>query len=200
MNRELCLHTLHRTDKPFFFACDCGETTQQLCAVCQISVDTNVAKKCGGTCDSLICSRCMFDCTRTNDTSAQCHRCTKTKSLVFEDRYWGCSVRLFFVDTHNVQRVIGHMLQNIFLSKAAAFESVPKFLVACYPESKLVAELAKQFNAPESLDESDRKEIVLSVEDAYLGSERVRMEIHLKSLIKDSTNVLPKQLKPSTST
>ena len=185
---------LKQTKSAFFLQCDCGAFSQHLCVVCKSAVNSETAStsyKCSG-CSADICNRCVFDCGRVNDAT-QCDACATANGFRFDAKYWCVTLRLFFVNTQNVLKVDNHILQTLFNSTNKAMSAIPLFLCKYYADAPLIAALIAQLALP-TIDETIRREVCFSTNNVFYKSEHVRMEVHLKSMLLNGADFLPKQM------
>lgn len=185
---------LKKTKSAYFLQCDCGSFSQNLCVICKSIVNNEncaTSYKCSG-CNADLCNKCMFDCGRIND-AAQCDACATSNGFRFDAKYWCVTLRLFFVNTQNVLKIDNHILQTIFNSTNKAMSAIPLFLSKYYTETPLILALISHLSLP-VIDETIRREVCFSTDNVFYKSEHVRMEVHLKSMMLNCANFLPKQM------
>lgn len=195
MNAELCMHTLKKTKNRCLLQCDCGSFSQSLCLVCRTALSNESPFSfyaCSG-CNESICNKCMFDCGRVNNAT-QCDKCATANGFRFDAKYWCVSIKLFFVNTQGALKVENHILQTLFNSTNKAVAAIPQFLAKYYHDSHLIAALNETMKLP-VVDETIRREQYFTTENVFYRSEHVRLEVHIKSMLLNCDEFLPKQMR-----
>lgn len=136
----------------------------------------------------MMCNSCTLDAPRV-DGAAVCGKCDERRRFSFSVNRWACVLRLFIATPEGALRVDNHILPVLFDEPATALTEAELFVRAHYVGLPLFNMLAGSIRFLNAHDTA-RREFRLCTDFSTLGSEKARVEVHMKIVDFGSATVL----------